>query len=144
VWRFDGYFVVSGDQSERIARAPLVLLRTLVAAQGAVVSRERLWDALYRDRWLACDVAPHGKAIDVYLCRLRDMFHRLGVGRGAIENVWGEGFKLACLPEPDPTEIRPVLSRGQWRALVSVLRAAEKVSPGSINRSGLAGLIDAD
>jgi DNA-binding response OmpR family regulator len=78
-----------------LTEAQSALLQCLVDADGRVVSRAQLADAL---------VPSHGHAlqarsIDVYVHRLRDRLRKAGVAGHDIEAVRGRGYRLCALTQ---------------------------------------------
>jgi DNA-binding winged helix-turn-helix (wHTH) protein len=144
-WRFDGNYTTGPTEKRlRVPRARAAILQTLISADGRLITHERMWDAAYRERWLRDDVAPEPKSLAVHICWLRRYFAEVGVVGEVIATVHGEGHKLVQPPAAQPTDTRIAFSAAQWSRLMAVMRAAEKLSPGTINQCGLGGLINAD
>lgn len=63
------------------------LLRSLLRASGAVVSREDL----LADNWMASEVSVQTRTVDVHLSRLKQ---KLGVEGNTIKNVRNIGYRI--------------------------------------------------
>lgn len=86
-----------GERSVSLAPLEWQILRVLRDAAPQPVSREKLLLTVYEGR--AC--LPSIKVIDVSLSKLRKKLTRVGVpGERLIENIWGNGYRLALGPLP--------------------------------------------
>lgn len=86
--------VVRGGRFATLTRQEAALFEQLVAAGGAVLSKDRLLSGLY----LVEADEPDIKIIDVFVCRLRRKLRPLGVEIGT---VWGRGYRLVRTGEAD-------------------------------------------
>ena len=86
----EGHRAWVAGREEDLPRREFAMLRTLVESQGRVVSRERLFDAVWED-----EVDISSNALDVTVSRLRQ---RVADGGVRIRTVRGVGYRL------DPTD----------------------------------------
>lgn len=77
-----------GGQSVQLTRNETLLLARLMEADGRVMSRAELMDALWSE-----DVFVDDNTLTVNVSRLRDSLEKLGA-RGAIETVRGGGYRI--------------------------------------------------
>lgn len=68
-----------------------VLLATLAARRGAVITKAMCMLALYNGR-----DEPQKKIIDVFVCKLRKKIAAATGGLDVIETVWGQGFRFVA------------------------------------------------
>lgn len=78
------------------------IVATLLAANGGVVSKGRIFDAIYCDV-VSADDLPDIKTLDMHVCLTRK---RLKGSRFSINTHWGVGYSLAeNLPASEPVEV---------------------------------------
>jgi DNA-binding response OmpR family regulator len=91
----DRFLLRHGDRSVRITPMECMLLSALLSHPDEVLSRsalaEEAWGRSHRER---------GGEVEVYVARLRKKVAQIG-GRGIIDTVRGEGYRLAELPTLD-------------------------------------------
>ena len=111
-----------GRSKVKLTRAEQAILSRLMRAQGAVVTREQLYDALYSGR-AECDW-PEPKIIDVFVCKLRRKLSQLGQCAG-IETVWGRGWRIVGAAP----RLALGLTSAEWRCLEVIVSLAERLNP---------------
>lgn len=79
-------------ESVHLTVTETTMLRTLLLAKGRTVSKEMFLDALYGGQ-----DEPDIKIIDVFICKIRRKFERLG-GDQYIQTNWGRGYFLTANP----------------------------------------------
>jgi len=88
----DRFVLRRGDRSVRLTPMECMLLSALLARPDEALSRAQLaedaWGHSHRER---------GSEVEVYVARLRKKVGQIG-GRGIIDTVRGEGYRLAELP----------------------------------------------
>ena len=83
------------------SRSESVIIRTLVAANGRIVKRQGLSNALYQ-----CSAdEPDIKIIDVFICKIRRKLRVMFPGEiNRIRTEWGQGYSWIGPPiEPEGT-----------------------------------------
>lgn len=83
-------------KSVRLTAREFDVLELLALRRGTVLTKAMFQNHLYAGR----DV-PHGKGIDVFICKLRRKLAAATGGEHYIETVWGMGYRLSPPPEAD-------------------------------------------
>ena len=96
----DSRVVTVDDQPVHLTGKEYIILELLSLRKGTIVTREMLFDHLYRDM-----DEPEPKIIDVFVCNLRKKLAQATGGNHYIETVWGRGYilgELATTPTQTP------------------------------------------
>jgi two-component system, cell cycle response regulator CtrA len=101
--------VTVDDQPVRLTGKEYIILELLSLRKGTIVTREMLFNHLYRDM-----DEPEPKIIDVFVCTLRKKLVQATGGNHYIETVWGRGYILAELPTA-PTQTPAIGATGSLR-----------------------------
>ncbi len=72
------------------------LLELLALRKGTTINKEQFLNHLYGGM-----DEPEMKIIDVFLCKIRRKLERLSGGTEYIQTVWGRGYILKDVPQPD-------------------------------------------
>jgi two-component system cell cycle response regulator CtrA len=105
----DSRVVTVDDQPVHLTSKQYIILELLNLRKGTIVTREMLFNHLYRDM-----PEPEPKIIDVFVCNLRKKLVQAIGGDHYIETVWGRGYILGELAM-ELTQTTAIDRRGSLR-----------------------------
>ena len=85
------YVAIARGMPLRLTVRELELLTALAERNGRIVSREELYDAVWRQPYRKSD-----RSVDVYVARLRHKLEEALPGCRYIQTHFGFGYRLSC------------------------------------------------